>query len=222
MKPINAILQIDDHIIVPMSEPTDQQKNENETIGESLALSSIEPPLNPGIVITPSTYDAPISESRTKRHFSLEEDLAIKALVAEHGTGQWGLIASRLVNRNARQVRDRWKNYLAPTVVGNQDWTINDDKLLISLVQNMGKQWSQITKYFPGRTDVHLKNHWNKLERHAKKISPQGTFQMEPLPPELQAALGNLEPNQEAVPHLDTSKQEQHQPPAQEPPIIPN
>ena len=113
------------------------------------------------------------NETPTKRHFSYAEDCLVRRLVEELGTGQWQAIAKQLENRTARQVRDRWRYYLDPALV-HKEWTIQDDKLLISLIQTIGKQWSQLVKFFPGRTDVNLKNHWNKLQRRAKKISANG------------------------------------------------
>jgi len=113
------------------------------------------------------------TDTPTKRHFSYAEDCLVRRLVEEHGTGQWALIAKQLDNRTPRQVRDRWRYYLDPQLVHNE-WKIQDDKLLISLIQTIGKQWSQLVKFFPGRTDVSLKNHWNKLQRRAKKLNPSG------------------------------------------------
>lgn len=80
----------------------------------------------------------------------------------------WCKIADNMPNRNARQCRDRWINYLSPTVV-NGKWTEEEDHLLIEKYLTMGNCWRQIAAFFPTRTDINIKNRFRKLQRRMHK-----------------------------------------------------
>jgi hypothetical protein len=62
--------------------------------------------------------------------FSQAEDDIIRVFVAQHGSGDFGLIKYYLPHRTPRQVRERWRLYLNP-MINNVPFTIEDDKLLI-------------------------------------------------------------------------------------------
>lgn len=109
-------------------------------------------------------------ERNKKRKFTPEEDEKLRELVQSHGQKQWDVIARNIsTDRTARQCRDRWKHYLSPSV-SQKEWTITEDRLLLTCTQKYGAQWAALVKFFPGRTDINLKNRWNKLQRKSRKL----------------------------------------------------
>jgi hypothetical protein len=76
----------------------------------------------------------------------------------------WKDIAEHMENRNERQCKDRWTNYLSPKL-SFTPWTITEDRLLLHKVEQCAAKWAHITSFFPGRTDANLKNRWFMLMR---------------------------------------------------------
>ena len=104
-----------------------------------------------------------------KMKFTAEEDALLIDLVNKNGAHDWRRIAAQVPNRNARQCRERYKNYLAPSIT-NSPWTLENDEQLKSLILQLGPQWSRITKSFPNRTDVFLKNRWVTIQRRDRRM----------------------------------------------------
>jgi hypothetical protein len=67
-------------------------------------------------------------------------------------------------HRDRRQCRERWTNYLSPAVA-NGPWTHEEEDLLKAKVAALGHSWRAIQPFFPGRTDINIKNHWKQMEK---------------------------------------------------------
>jgi hypothetical protein len=98
----------------------------------------------------------------------MEEDHLIVSRVQEHGAKLWRVIAAGLPGRTARQFRERWVNYLSPNV-RDAEGTIDEENLLRAKVAEYGQLWSRLVRFFVGRTNVVLKNHYRKRMRRDHK-----------------------------------------------------
>jgi hypothetical protein len=96
-----------------------------------------------------------------------EDDLLIN-LVEKFGEKNWTTVAQYMKRRSARQCRERYKNYLSPSV-NNRAWSEAEDELLTNKVAEIGPKWSHIAAFFEARSDVNVKNRWSALlQRNAR------------------------------------------------------
>ncbi len=100
-------------------------------------------------------------------------------------TKDWKMISQRLyfennrsdkIFRNAKQCREHWNCYLNPNLKKGPWKPEEDIQLLKCIKQNKGsKKWSEIVKYFDGRTENALKNRYtliiDKQKKHNKHKS---------------------------------------------------
>jgi hypothetical protein len=76
------------------------------------------------------------------------------------------MIAQGIAGRNGKQCRARWMNQLCPSL--NEDnWTPQEDMILVQQQRVYGNVWSQIAQFLPGRSRNAVKNRWSWLSRHS-------------------------------------------------------
>lgn len=125
----------------------------------------------------------PFLQMCRRKKFTSEEDNRLKELYSTYGPN-WNEI-SKLMCRTARQVRERYVNYLSPPATRNE-WSEEEDNLLLYKVLDLGPNWSRLTLFFPNRNSNQLKNryhliqhyllHENDLIRMNKRILRAGTL----------------------------------------------
>ena len=93
------------------------------------------------------------------KKFSPEEDEKLLKLVNLCGPRHWRKLAASMEGRTGRQCRDRYSNYLAPSI-NRSKWTLDEDRMLVEKVNEYGFCWSKIAHFFSGRTSSSLKNRW--------------------------------------------------------------
>ena len=111
-----------------------------------------------------------MSAPKVKKHakFTEREDNKLSDLVEEYGDKDWDFIASKMKGRNKRQCRERWHNYLSPSL-NVSPWSPEEDALLIEKHGQCGPKWVRISKFFPNRTDTMIKNRFQMLKRQEQR-----------------------------------------------------
>lgn len=118
-------------------------------------------------------------QRKPRRLFTPEEDQLLLSLVEKYGQNSWTDIAEKIPGRSSRQCKERYTTYLCPTV-NHSPWNEEEDLLLIQKVHEMGKRWSDMSKFFNGRTanaiknryHLHLRGHFND-NRNKHQLSQQ-------------------------------------------------
>jgi hypothetical protein len=113
--------------------------------------------------------------------FTKTEDQILINFVQQYGEN-WKIISS-LMNRNIRQVRERYNFYLNPSI-NNNPWTQEEDKQLKNLIEKHGKKWKIISQHFDGKNEIQMKNRWNytlskEFSRKVERSSEENQSQIE-------------------------------------------
>jgi hypothetical protein len=99
---------------------------------------------------------------RLRSNFTVEEDDRLKVTVQQFPRASWNEVASLFPGKTPRQVRERYKNYLSPTL-NQAPWTEAEDSLLRDKFGMHGPRWSILKQFFANRSDVNIKNRWSVL-----------------------------------------------------------
>ncbi|VEU20311.1 DEKNAAC101192 [Brettanomyces naardenensis] len=71
------------------------------------------------------------------------EDEILKAAIAKYGLNQWSRVSSLLTKKTAKQCKQRWQEWLNPTIK-KLDWDKQEDEKLLKLIKLRPNQWNSI------------------------------------------------------------------------------
>ena len=130
-----------------------------------------------------------------KKKFCADEDKKLTELVYMYGE-DWNKILRFMPGRTLRQVMERWKYYLDPTI-NNEPWTPDEDKRLLQYQREIGNKWTKMLSFFNNRTANQLKNRWlvvsrkeisktkenaEDIKKNEKKVVPENSNKIEFVP----------------------------------------
>jgi hypothetical protein len=141
-----------------------------------------------------------LAKPALRHRFLKVEDERLRALVNAYGPGNWDLISSFMDRRNARQCRERYKNYLFPSFQ-KRPWTPEEEELLAQKVAELGPKWSLIKRGFEGRSEVNIKNHWTAMLMRDERVQKYTRVRIEKEREELQKLMD--ETRERGVGHED-------------------
>jgi hypothetical protein len=109
-----------------------------------------------------------INPNRRKGVWEPWEDQMILKAISLYGP-RWGEIAKAIHTRNAKQIRERYINYLDPSIKQGK-FSIDEDLLILDLHSQYGNRWSFIRKhYLPHRSADMIKNRFkSSISRNMK------------------------------------------------------
>jgi hypothetical protein len=101
--------------------------------------------------------------------FTRDEDQRLTELVIQHGPNSWAVVAAEMKTRNSRQCRERWTNYINPSLL-HDPWTPAEEALLEEKFAAYGTQWFTIASFFTGRSKNEIKYHWLGKQRYQDRL----------------------------------------------------
>ena len=115
----------------------------------------------------------------TKGKWTKEEDDKLRQILSKHDCKNertWDIASEAMgFTRNGIQCRERWKNFLDPSLRFGA-WTADEDKCLMNLHGKYGKQWKKFTAVLTGRSAQRIRRRFTSLQ---KRASRNGLFLLE-------------------------------------------
>lgn len=127
----------------------------------------------------PSDPSVIVAKQKPGRRWTLREDEKLVKLMQKYGM-EWAKIATFFDGKNAKQIKERWKNQLDPCVL-DVPFSVEDDLELLQHIRTYGRSWSKISRIMPRRSELMLKNRYHSFL--SRRLEPNHFSCLCPLPP---------------------------------------
>ena len=107
----------------------------------------------------------PRRQTYKKVMWTEREDEQLRQAINQVGFKNWSVVADMVPGRTGKQCRERWFGMLNPELA-KEDWTPEEDQLLIRLHGEYGNSWAKIAEFMPRRSRISLRNRWGWHVRH--------------------------------------------------------
>jgi hypothetical protein len=103
-----------------------------------------------------------------RRFFSGDDDDTLRRLKSDASSLSWSQIAELMPGFSARQLRERWCNYLSPTLK-TSSWTEDEDRQLLKLYAELGPRWGLIGGRMGNRSAPDTKNRFQTVRNRVQR-----------------------------------------------------
>lgn len=111
--------------------------------------------------------------------WSAQEDRKILQFMEADLASKWTEIALLMFEdgtspalRTAKQIRERWVNYIDPRL-SREDWALEEDHQLLQFIAQLGKRWCELGKHL-SRSENSVKNRYYSLVLRQKRLAKNG------------------------------------------------
>mmetsp|Transcript_35965 Transcript_35965/g.36649 ORF Transcript_35965/g.36649 Transcript_35965/m.36649 type:complete len:530 (+) Transcript_35965:156-1745(+) len=112
-------------------------------------------------------WNKALRPSIIKGYWTPEEDAALLSLMTNNFSS-WKEVSKQIVGRSTKQCRERWSEYLDPSL-DHGPFTPEEDAIITREQAVLGNKWKAIAERLGGRrTATSVKVRWNSISRRAK------------------------------------------------------
>lgn len=113
-----------------------------------------------------SRYTRSLDPSLTRGIWTEEQDTQLRRAVEVFGHS-WSDVCTFVTGRSSEQCRDRWQDFLNPTI-SRTKWTESEDLALLSAIEHVGQgKWKEVSRAMDnGRTDSMVSQQWHKCSHY--------------------------------------------------------
>lgn len=149
---------------------TSSMPKRNRTVSRTVATTTTmsPPPSDDG-------GEGDVNMEEKKGQWTVEEDLELKLLVEDAAAkGQNILdipfddIRLRIPGRTLKQVRERWRSNLDPSIIKGE-WTLDEDLTILRMRDEQSLGWAVIARALRGRTEHSVKTRHRSMQRAQRR-----------------------------------------------------